>query len=130
MEIFLLAVLLGLMPAVIAQGKGRSFGLWWLYGTVLFIVALPHSLIMRADSRAIERKQLSSGMKKCQFCAELIKREAVVCRYCGRATVNDEQLMKEFGVTFDGERYCFEGYHYDDLSDAVGYAKLQSTQRS
>ena len=26
-------VLLGLIPALIAHSKGRSFGTWWLYGT-------------------------------------------------------------------------------------------------
>ena len=35
-----MASVLGLIPAVIAYRKGRSFGLWWIYGSMLFIVAL------------------------------------------------------------------------------------------
>ena len=84
MEILIVALLIGLIPATIAKGKGRSFGLWWFYGTALFIIALPHSLIMKANNEAIERQQLSEGMKKCQHCAELVKPDARVCRYCGR----------------------------------------------
>lgn len=33
---------LGLIPANIAKGKGYSFGLWWFYGWMLFIVAIIH----------------------------------------------------------------------------------------
>ena len=87
MEFILLAALLGLLPAYIAMNKGKSFALWWLYGVLLFIVALPHALLMKSDVATLERQALSSGMKKCPHCAELIKQEAKVCRFCSRDLV-------------------------------------------
>jgi hypothetical protein len=82
MEVLIFAVLLGLIPAAIAKNKGRSFGVWWFYGAMLFIVALPHALLMQPDMGAIERNRANSGEKKCPACAEMIKSEARVCRYC------------------------------------------------
>ncbi len=83
MEIFVIAILIGLIPAAIASGKGRSFVGWWIYGALLFIIALPHSLIMTPNRPAVERQAIAAGdSKKCPRCAELVKAEAQVCRFC------------------------------------------------
>ena len=74
------ALLLGLIPAFIAKSKGRDFTLWWIYGFLLFIVALIHSFCIKANEKAL----IADGLKKCPFCAEMIKPDAKVCRYCGR----------------------------------------------
>ncbi|UAN60343.1 zinc ribbon domain-containing protein [Serratia sp. JSRIV004] len=83
MEILIIAAFLGLIPAFIAQSKGRSFGAWWLYGFLLFIVALIHSLCLSGSKQDIENIQLDQGMVRCPLCAELIRSEAVKCKHCG-----------------------------------------------
>lgn len=84
MAILIIVILIGLIPASIARGKGRSFIGWWLYGMLLFIFALPHSLLLKPNQASIEKRQTDEGLKKCPFCAEMIKKDAKVCRYCGR----------------------------------------------
>ena len=84
MEIAIVAALLGLIPAMIARRKGRQFVLWWVYGLLLFIVALPHALLLKPELEQIEVQPAAPGLEKCPFCAEMIKPDARVCRYCGR----------------------------------------------
>jgi hypothetical protein len=84
-EILILAALIGLLPAFIAQSKGRSFVGWWIYGALLFIVALPHALMLKPDRRELDARAIDTGdLRKCPSCAELVRREAKVCRFCQR----------------------------------------------
>ena len=62
MEVLALAILLGLVPATIASRKGKKFAVWWLYGTALLILALPHALLLKPDRNYVERVQISEKM--------------------------------------------------------------------
>jgi hypothetical protein len=81
MEFLLLAALVGLIPAVIAHNKGHSFLGWWIFGAALFIVALPMAIVLKPNE---DRMEASGELRRCPHCAEMIRPQAVVCRYCGR----------------------------------------------
>lgn len=71
MEAILMAFVIGIIPAMIAKKKGRSFLGWYIYGVLLFIIALPHSLII-------------SSNYQCPHCRSNIDPAATVCAKCAR----------------------------------------------
>lgn len=82
MIIILVAIIIGLLPASIAAAKGRNFILWWIYGAALFIIALPHALFAKSANKLNDSQQAAAGNVQCPACAEWIKPDAKICRFC------------------------------------------------
>ncbi len=57
----IIAAALALIPANIAKNKGYSFGLWWFYGWMLFIVAIIH--VQYLPDKTIQPQDRSNNFK-------------------------------------------------------------------
>jgi len=96
MEILIIWLFFGIISAVVASTKGRSAFGWFvigiLFGPLGFILAL-----------VIQEKKVvqSEPMRKCPYCAELIKLEALKCHYCG-TELSEEDITKAYNDYFGG----------------------------
>jgi hypothetical protein len=81
-------MLLGLIPSAIAARKGRNAFLWWLYGALLFIIALPHALLV---DPLVEREvglppllhpTLDPNVKSCPRCGAVVTESMILCQSC------------------------------------------------
>lgn len=84
MEILIVALIIGLIPALIAKSKGRDFIVWYIYSAALFIVALIYSLVISKTAEKVNEDLKESGYVECPFCKEYIKPNATVCPHCQR----------------------------------------------
>jgi hypothetical protein len=88
MELFVVAawLLACCFVAAIASGRGRSAVGYFSLSLVLSpLFGLIVVLVVGPNRRSLEMEQLRSGTsRRCPFCAEVVRSEAIVCRFCGR----------------------------------------------
>jgi hypothetical protein len=85
LQAILLAAVLALIPARIAQSKGRSFAAWWLYGWLFLIIAVPHALLLRprAVAGADTPPDSAPALVPCDRCHQQIRSDTPQCPFCG-----------------------------------------------
>jgi RNA polymerase subunit RPABC4/transcription elongation factor Spt4 len=90
----------GVIGAVVAQGKGRSWPLWFLLCAVFPFLLVVVIILPPALSRGVT--------KRCPHCAEIISSQAQVCKYCGRDLPIEMVQCPSCGKYVPDDEYCVE----------------------
>ena len=94
-EYLVFMCLCGLITGIIGSNKGRSGFLWFVIGFLLAPLGIVLALVIKKDNQTLESKAIALGtQKKCPFCAELIKNEAIICKHCNREQTEHNASMQ------------------------------------
>ena len=92
MELIVIWIAFGVLSAVVATGKGRDGCGWFLMGILLGPIGLIAAFVASPN----EEKVIESGeRKRCPFCAELVRTEAIKCRFCGESLQRSDATPTE-----------------------------------
>lgn len=92
-EMFLTFIGFPAIAAAVSKGSGGAKVIWFIVTAGISLLAvvignlpvlLVVGIVLCIIAGSIGGRQNSGADKKCPFCAELIKKEATICRFCGK----------------------------------------------
>lgn len=118
MEYFMIYIGIAVIPAIIAEKKGRNFFLWWAYGFVFFIVvALIHSLLLKPlennsntsdtensvqssdnKSSVVSDTSQDNNQKALEYAKKFLEERIKYCKEKGYWDEDDKEIISLYGV--------------------------------
>jgi hypothetical protein len=120
-----------IVVGIAAAHRGRKGAAWLLLAVVTSpLIAGLLVLVLPDPNKERQQQELLKTARKCPLCAELVRREAIVCKHCGRDLPpyrdhrDDQQANELKGTPVAAGTY--RGYDYVHFSNGTAELKLPS----